>query len=317
MPTQGFAVFVDGTEADIEEITASGSTVELTLERADWVEHGETVTISYTPPSSGQLVDRRGNEAVAVAADVLEVENNVLDPDETDPPMAERASVNEDGSTVSLSFDEPVEFKTQAPQMIRDLRELERTASTINWAWSRPLAVTNSFGAAVYYEYRVAKAVGGTFTANWTRITGTSVVITGLDPETAYEIQVRAGNSGGTSPVASDQATTRPTIPAAGDPTISKLSSTVFIIWQTRDLRNAGIAPAGATIEVLKDGSWTEVAQGNNEAGSFFTNVSTTGVQLRLDTPVFPQSGAIRIRVAFLDSNSNQISQLKILDIAE
>ena len=206
MPTQGFTVMVDGTEADIERVEAQGSTVSLDLEDTDNIMHGESVTVAYSPPAAGVLQDVRGNRVAAIPAAALTVRNNVPDPTEKDAPEATSASVVADGTVVRLVFDEQVEFSLLVPGVVFMLRRTEQTPTSITWAWMAPVEIDAQQGAPTWYEYRRRRS-GGVW-SRWTRITKTTVTITGLSDQSDYEIEVRAGNAAGPGQKVSDSSTT-------------------------------------------------------------------------------------------------------------
>ena len=272
MPTQGFTVRVNGTEADIERVEVQGSSVSLDLEESDFVEFGETVTVAYSPPSSGKLQDALGNTVSAIAASVLTVRNNVPDPNETDPPVPIAATVIEDGSLVRVVFNEPLEFSELPPGAVAGLAETTRGKNDLTWSWMAPAAIDNVAGAPKWYEYRY-RAVNGSWGAR-RRITATSIKVTGLSTDTSYDIEVRAGNDAGPGQATQDRAQTLPDLPILPVEG-SWRRSTDAGIWFTAgiaaDLGITGLARLQA--QILRNGSWTDgrVTTGNSTARGLWT----------------------------------------------
>ncbi|MCW8177966.1 SwmB domain-containing protein, partial [Verminephrobacter aporrectodeae] len=78
---------------------ATTKTVTLTLSRA--VANTETVTVSYTKPESGAVVqDAAGNDAVSFSSQA--VTNNTPAPGDTTPPVLSSATVN--GNLLELTY---------------------------------------------------------------------------------------------------------------------------------------------------------------------------------------------------------------------
>ena len=74
-----FAVTVAGSERDVDTVAIDGATVTLRLAAA--VDHGDTVTVSYTVPSTNPLRDAAGNDAGALSNRA--VTNDTRAPDAT------------------------------------------------------------------------------------------------------------------------------------------------------------------------------------------------------------------------------------------
>ncbi|MCW8167369.1 hypothetical protein D8B21_21495, partial [Verminephrobacter aporrectodeae subsp. tuberculatae] len=81
-------------------VNATTKTVTLTLSRA--VASTETVTVSYTKPASGAVVqDAAGNDAVSFSNQA--VTNNTPAPTDTTPPVFSSAAVNGDQLVISYT----------------------------------------------------------------------------------------------------------------------------------------------------------------------------------------------------------------------
>ena len=314
MPTQGFTVTVGGTEADIERIEVQGSNVSLELEMDDYVSFGETVTVSYNPPAAGIIQDALGNQIGAIAADDFTVANNIPDPNETDPPEVNSVTVSEDGTTVQISFDEPVFFSTFPPGMVAMLDVSESTHDEITWTWLAPDEQEGVSGPVEWYEYRYRKS-GGVWGSR-TKITTTSVTVTDLDEETSYQIEVRAGNDGGGAGAGqTDTGRTVALLPAIPDALISRLSTNTFLSWQTAALRNVGIRAVSVKVELLGNGVWAVLsAQSGSRDYVYSGGASFTTIQLNTTRSTFP-SGSFDIRVTFLDNNGLVISKTRVFTV--
>ena len=254
MPTQGFTVRVNGTEADIERVEVQGSSVSLDLEDSDFVEHGETVTVAYNPPAGAALQDELGNTVAAIPANELTVRNDVPDPNETDPPEPVSAVVIEDGSLVRVVFNEPVFFQTQPPGAVAGLGVTARESDSLTWTWMAPAVIDKLQGRATWYEWRYREGNGA-----WTirrRINAPTVTVTGLTDATEYTIEIRAGNPAGPGPTASNKARTRGDIPdlyIARSDRIFRMASGYGNIWDggvgapsgERVMTGLGFDPAG------------------------------------------------------------------------
>ena len=122
-----FAVSVAGSARAVSSVVVSQDTVTLTLASA--VAAGETVTVGYTPPSSGKL-RRSGGDAAVAAFTGQSVTNNTPSvqpqvqppPEAVEPPAAEpltarvsKAPAEHDGSAfaVRIRFSEAVETKAK------------------------------------------------------------------------------------------------------------------------------------------------------------------------------------------------------------
>ena len=86
-----------GTTATVSSVAISGSTVTLTLSAA--VGHDDTITVTYTKPSSNGL-KRSGKAIYADSFATLSVTNNTPDP----TPTFSSASINAAGDTLAITM---------------------------------------------------------------------------------------------------------------------------------------------------------------------------------------------------------------------
>ena len=151
---------------------------------------GQEVTVAYTEPETSAIQDEAENKAPAFAS--REVRNNTAGPPDTpDPP------------TVTAD-----------------------SATSLTATWTEPSAMPPVTDYDV--QYRIGSS--GDFT-NWPH---TGVALTGtiadLTEDTAYEVQVRAVNSEGTSGWSSSGSGT-PVAPPNNPPTVSATATTPTIVY--------------------------------------------------------------------------------------
>ena len=96
----GSAFTVSGGRNGTGTVSVSGSTASVTLDSA--VPHGETVTVSYSKPSSNPLQDAAGNDVASFSAKA--VTNNTPD---TTAPTFSSATVN--GTALTVTFNEDLD----------------------------------------------------------------------------------------------------------------------------------------------------------------------------------------------------------------
>ena len=314
MPTQGFTVTVDGTEADIERVEIQGANVVLDLDMADYVEHGDTVKVSYAPPAAGFIQDALGNKLGAIAADDVEVSNPIPDPNETDPPDVSGVSVTDDGTMVRVTFDEPVFFSTFPPGLPVMVKLSAATDSQLTISWVAPTPMETVSGEAAWYEYRYRARPTGAW-SGWNRTVSLSATVTGLPEDSAYQFQVRAGNVGGVSGNVQLTVRTAESIPTIPAPIVSRLSTQIIITWNTPDLTGAGINPVAIRIEIFRNNAWV-VLTTPSSGGQYFTSHDfLTFIVLQFADNAIPNTGAFRIRVQFLDNSNTAVSTQRVIDI--
>ena len=106
--TSNFTVEVGGSGRSVTRVAVSGIVVALTLDPA--VKRGKTgITVSYTVPTgtgATPIQDVVGNDAGALTDQ--EVENKTASAD-TSAPLFLSAGMSSDGSTITLTFDEPLD----------------------------------------------------------------------------------------------------------------------------------------------------------------------------------------------------------------
>ena len=213
-----FTVKVDGTDNEVTEVEVSGSSINLKV--ADMVDFGDSVVVSYTKPNTSPITDLFGNELDSFVDE--NVDNEVLDPDDSDPPMFDGASTDKEGFEISISFDEDV-VAAIPPPAVTQLNELDSGEDTANeykyfieWRWSPGIATADN--AHQYYQYRYRKVtVPESPWSGYNRVNTGSVKIGNLDPNSTFEIGVVGTNVGGNGPEQTDTADT-PTVIAGTQP---------------------------------------------------------------------------------------------------
>ena len=169
-----FAVSVAGSARSVSAVGVSQETVTLTL--AEAVEAGDSVTVGYTPPSSGKkLRSTAGGEVAAFSGQTVT--------NDTPAPQRQAAA--------------PL-----APAGLAAAAD-GRTAVSLSWTAPPP-----GGGRAEVTGYEVRQAAAGGAFGGWTATgsTSTSHDVGGLDAGTSYRFEVRATSTAGASP-ASNEAT--------------------------------------------------------------------------------------------------------------
>ena len=213
-----WSVKVDGANNEVTEVEVSGSSVNLKV--ADMIDFGDSIAVSYTKPASTPITDLFGNELESFVD--AAVDNEVLDPDDADPPMFDGASTDKEGFEISISFDEDV-VAAIPPPAVTQLNELDSGEDAdnqykyfIEWRWSPGIATADN--EHQYYQYRYRKVtVPESPWSGYNRVNTGSVKIGNLDPNSTFEIGVIGSNVGGNSPEQTDTADT-PTVVAGTQP---------------------------------------------------------------------------------------------------
>ena len=103
-----FKVTVDDTDHTPSSFSVSRETVTLALGTTIW--QGQTVTVSYTDPTTGNdtraIQDEKGNDAPTFSDEAV-TNNSTQD---ITPPKPSRATVNSTGGDISLVFDEDLDL---------------------------------------------------------------------------------------------------------------------------------------------------------------------------------------------------------------
>ena len=206
---QAFDVTVNGSNNPVREVEVRGSRV--TLEVTNRVRFGDTITVSYTVPATSRITDRFGNALEAFANQA--VDNEIPDPSDTTPPEFDDASTDTEGREISISFDEDI-IAAIPPNPVINLNELDAGPDPANenryfieWRWSPGRAGDDN--AHEYYQYRIRRVTSPvTAWGPYIRTEQGSVRSDNLLPNSTYEINVVATNTGGDSTVATDTADT-------------------------------------------------------------------------------------------------------------
>ena len=200
---EAFTVEVNGTDNPVEEVDVGGSSVTLVVRNR--IAFGDTITVTYEPPTSSKLTDRFGN--VAGAFTDQSVENNLLDPNDMTPPEFDGAETDDEGLEISISFDEDIEaaIPPNAPVELSILDEGEDTDNEHRYfvepRWSP--GEEDDQTERDYYEYRYREiTVPVTAWPTWVRVDRGSVRLGNLGPNRRFNFEVRAVNLGGPSPAA-------------------------------------------------------------------------------------------------------------------
>ena len=130
-----FAIAVNGITRDVANVSITGSLVTLTVNPA--VEHGDSVTLIYAPPTgpdANPLQDIEGNLAAAIAG--LSVDNKTPD---TTPPRVVSMSV--DGPALTMTYDEPLDHDSK-PQTGAFTIEVNESAHSVSAVSIAGLVVT-------------------------------------------------------------------------------------------------------------------------------------------------------------------------------
>ncbi|MCW8205074.1 hypothetical protein D8B27_20415, partial [Verminephrobacter aporrectodeae subsp. tuberculatae] len=180
-PANGaFTVLVNGVANAVTHVSveAQAKTVTLTLSTA--VSHGQTVTVAYADPTTGNdtnaIQDAAGNDAASFAATA--VTNNTPAPPDTTPPVIHTARVTSDQLVLTYT----------------EANSLNAAALT----GSAGYAVSNAAGtAAITVNSAVVNATAKTVTLMLSRIVahGETLSLSYARPESGTVVQDAAGNA--------------------------------------------------------------------------------------------------------------------------
>ena len=197
---EAFTVEVNSTNNPVQEVDVGGSSVTLVVQNR--IAFGDTITVTYEPPTTSKITDRFGNALEAFTDQT--VDNELPDPNDTDPPVFDGAETDSEGLEISISFDEDIEASIP-PNMPVELALLDDDPDPVNehryileFRWSP--GIENDQTERDYYEYRIREVTNPvTAWPAWTRTEAGTVAIDNLPPNRMYQFQVRAVNLGGPS----------------------------------------------------------------------------------------------------------------------
>ena len=197
---EAFTVEVNSTNNPVQEVDVGGSSVTLVVQNR--IAFGDTITVTYEPPTTSKITDRFGNVLQAFTDQT--VDNELPDPNDTDPPVFDGAETDSEGLEISISFDEDIEASIP-PNMPVELALLDDEPDPVNqhryileFRWSP--GIENDQTERDYYEYRIREVTTPvTAWPAWTRTEAGTVAIDNLPPNRMYQFQVRAVNLGGPS----------------------------------------------------------------------------------------------------------------------
>ena len=135
-------------------VSISGATATVTLNSA--VTHGETVTVSYTPPGSSPLQDAAGNDVATFSG--KQVTNNTSAPQPPRPPQQPQPPVNTNGAPVADAGAD-MEVDPEVPVALDGSGSSDPDGDTLAFAWSRASGVAVTLSGA--------DTATPTFTAPW------------------------------------------------------------------------------------------------------------------------------------------------------
>ena len=209
-----FAILVDGTSVLVNNVSASGFDVELSLASA--IESGQTVSLDYSDPTSSddinaiqELVD--GTDAESLSNEL------VINNSEVVPPVFQSAVTTSDGSKVILTYDQILsfdsagidDFSLEVDDVSVQILDVVVNGSTVEL--TPALAINNTQSVFVDYTdptpeddtYAIQQSVFGAdadsfsnaLVANASTLDGTPPSFLGLSFPTSSEI-VNIGGSG-------------------------------------------------------------------------------------------------------------------------
>jgi uncharacterized repeat protein (TIGR02059 family) len=187
-----FAVVVAGSARTVSSVAVSGSTVELTL--STLVTYGQSVTVAYADPSSGNdayaVQDLAGNDALSLTTRT--VTNAVVD---ATAPSFVSASTSSDGTQITLTYSEALHATTAASSQFavmvagsaRAVSSVAVSGSTVQLTLSS--AITYSQSVSVTYtdptsgnDANAVQDLAGNDAASLTTTTVTNAVVDSVAP---------------------------------------------------------------------------------------------------------------------------------------
>ena len=124
---EAFTVEVNSTNNPVQEVDVGGSSVTLVVQNR--IAFGDTITVTYEPPTTSKITDRFGNALEAFSDQT--VDNELPDPNDTDPPVFDGAETDSEGLEISISFDEDIEASIP-PNMPVELALLDDDPDPVN-----------------------------------------------------------------------------------------------------------------------------------------------------------------------------------------
>ena len=239
-PISALVVTVDGEAATIQSVSAAGKIVQFSI--VNKIRQGQTVTASYTDPTSGNdanaIQDTSGNDAHSFTDEPVDNQSTST-PYRPRPPTSLTAST--DGSTrIDLSWVAPVDNGGRVIAGYQIEWSPDGRTSGLNIIWNDVVANTNN--------------------------SDRTYTVTGLSPGTSRYYRVKAINSEGTSEGTNVVTETTPTIdgtPSA--PRRLKASAAhrqIDLSWEPPGYEGeAGVEVTGYKIERSADGvtNWTDL----------------------------------------------------------
>ncbi|MCW8167167.1 hypothetical protein D8B22_18755, partial [Verminephrobacter aporrectodeae subsp. tuberculatae] len=284
-----FTVLVNGVANAVTNVSveAQAKTVTLTLSTA--VSHGQTVTVAYADPTTGNdtnaIQDTAGNDAASFAATA--VTNNTPAPADTTPPVFSSAAVT--GDQLVLSFDDTSNLDADA------------THKPASGAFT---VLVNGVANAVTHVSVEAQAKTVTLTLSTAVSHGQSVTVAYADPTTGNDtnaIQDAAGNDAASfaatavtnnTPAPAD--TTPPQLITTGNTTRPKVTGNQLVL-SFSDTGNLDADP----IHKPASGAFTVLVNGvANAVTSVSVEAQAKTVTLTLSTAV---SHGQTVTVAYAD----------------
>ena len=184
--------------------------------------------------------------------------------------------------------------------------ETSTTSVTVSW-----LAPTHEGPAITSYDLRYRPGSDGEFTDGPQDVTGTSATITGLSPDTAYEVQVRASSAAGDGEWSDPGLgrTRAPPPPAPAAPTVTETSTTsVTVSWSAPTDDGPPITSYDLRYRPGSDGEFTDGPQDVTGTSATITGLSPDTayeVQVRASSAAgdgeWSDPGTVRTRVLILN----------------
>ena len=175
--TDTFTVTVDGAPLDISSLAASSDSRTLTLAVTPTIRSGRAVRVSYTTPTTGNVLEGRDGVNVEDFAVGATNSSTVTASDAGVGPAPVSASVAADGLAVVLSFDEPLFTGQPVP---------ERLTITVNGVAAQPALIVGgdtSSQIEFYLEGNNRVRQGQTVTISYTDPPGNQAANVIQDPD--------------------------------------------------------------------------------------------------------------------------------------